>query len=170
MSNYNTLMQVMDKPMQAYSTKIFTDTIIKEFYQTWLVVNDGAILVKNVHKIASQDIFVKDLTISGKSLSDILKKIEQEWGILSESTNLTSIYSFKSNIKKNKEINGYALYLNLNAEHINSILEKGDYTFIDYTELEDIVKYFNMNNDFKESFYSLLYELDKRFGLHPNGL
>ena len=160
MGNYATLDEVMDKSLPSYNLQL----LYNEQSQIWLVLNNGIVLINNINKQSLSEISVKDVTISERNITDALKEIENQWGIFCDNTNLSPIYSFDTQInKKEAQINGYALFLNLNQEYIDSILLKGSYMLLDYRNLEDLFNLFKKDMNFKESFYSLIYELEKKF-------
>ena len=163
MSNYSTThLKIMDLTL---TTQKLIKVNNKGIKQAWLVTNNGGILIKNIEQLSKNVLSIKDITLEVNSMSSLIKEIEKVWGIICNTTDLSNIYSYMDNSGiSSKQINGYLLFLNLDKNHIKTILEKDNSIFIDYRNLEETLSTFNFNIDFKESFYSLLLELDKRFG------
>jgi len=139
---------------------------IKELHNVWLVNKYGDVLVKNI-KCNSKPIHIRDTTLVRKSASTLVKAIESQWNILCTLRELDEIYSFKfiSEYGLETQAKVYILHTQMHPRLQFRISNHYDGVFINYKDLDDTFSKYEQSEDFKESYYSMLAEVDKEYGL-----
>jgi hypothetical protein len=126
----------------------------------WIINVDGAILLKDI-RYQSKSLNISDLTLSVFDKSQAIEKLESQYGLIVPENNIQQIYAISINENDvQQDVVGCVAKLCLDAEQEKIILERVPGNFIDYRELEDVIKYFDVSDAFKEEFYTVLSWLD----------
>jgi hypothetical protein len=146
--------------MKDYSININNKKLIPR-YQVWLSTTQGDVLIK-LRKDKKQNLTIGELTIEAEEISILLDRIEKEWSIKCEMSDLREAYNFKS---LSHPLDIYGLIVSKVIQDDFPAPEGTE--FIHYRDLDEILDRYDRENDFNESFYSLLAymdnEYDKRF-------
>ncbi len=137
-------------------------------YQVWLAHN-VEILLHNVDE-ESEMVDTTTLTIEASTPSELVARIEKEWGILCSFDELIPVYEFKEyEHQEGAFVRGYLLATKLDRNELDMLKEKQkNAKFVYYRDLYDLVKQFDRSDSFNEAFYSLLSVLENKHG--PSGM
>jgi hypothetical protein len=147
--------------MSYYNTTV-DDNRTKFKFNIWLVNTFGYVLIDKSAKF-SNPIHINNLTLESDNLDDLIKLVETSWGILCSKEDLKLIYSIHSDSEITK---GNLLMLNLSWDQKTLIENRCGGKFVNYRELEDKFGEHIEDDNLKESFYSLIAELDNVYGHH----
>jgi hypothetical protein len=163
MTNYTTNSFVKDSNYSTLPSVAVKNSII----ECWLLTSKGEILIKPLTRTYStEDILeISDVTLQTSNIPQMLKEIEANWGIVCKDENMQHIYSSCSSVWNDQitVTDGYVLSFDFSEDEIDLILEKSGSNFYNYKDLEDVFNSFNKSMNFKESYYSLILELYKKF-------
>ena len=135
-------------------------------YNIWLVNTQGEILFK-LPSIGNTDLDLDQATITSTSEEDCINKIETYWSILCTTQDLQIIKTSKLNINNHLcDLREYILEIELDGQQSIDLITKSSCgEFIPYQELEKVIKQYNKDEIFIESYTNLIKHLQKKHKL-----
>lgn len=124
----------------------------------WLVNKNGDILIKNINNKELLDI--SDVTLKADSLYNLVRSIEDKWGIMILSENLEEIHTFRNDLGY---FTVYILKMTLNREAELLVEEKFNGIFVNFRDIDARFNYSRKTPEFLESFTALVAKLDEEF-------